>query len=158
VSTMASHRGTSHSVPLHSLPRTIMKLLNLFAIVSLLGCANNAVLASTCSEESGICVCLGECPSFTNDWAISGTDNTINRSLADAEPPCVSCKSPCDSSAVNGVTVNGQSYPNPDPCPNDNSAAGVQSAATASLAGMFGAHYASVLLTAAAVMGGVAAL
>jgi hypothetical protein len=135
-----------------------MKLLSIFAIVSLLGCANNAVLASTCSEESDICVCLGECPSFTNDWAVSqsGTGNSDYRSLADDEPPCVSCKSSCDPSTVNGVTVNGQSYPNPDPCPNDNSAAEVESAASS--AGMFGAHYASVLLTAAAVMGGVAAL
>lgn len=101
--------------------------LNLLAIVSLLGCANNAVLASTCSESSGVCVCSGECPPFTNDWASQSSD-IINKG---AESTCVATKTNVSTSISDGiVTINNQPYTIVDPC---------TSATTGSSAGMLGA-------------------
>ena len=120
--------------------------LNLFAIVSLLGCANNAVLASTCSESSGMCVCSGDCPSFTNDWASQSSD-IISKG---AESTCVATKTSSSTSISDGVVIiNNQPYTIIDPC---------TSATTGSSAGMFDAFYATVLVAAAGVVGGFAAL
>jgi hypothetical protein len=119
-----------------------MKLnLFVFALVILLGCTTSPVLASTCSESSGLCVCSGECPAFTNDWA----------GLLINDGSCVVTKSSGSSTSFSDgvVTVNGQTYTNIDSC---------DGATTGSSAGMFGAYYASVLVAAAAVTGGVAAL
>ena len=40
--------------------------LNLFTIATILGFATNTALASICTENSGICVCSGAFPSFTD--------------------------------------------------------------------------------------------
>ena len=119
--------------------------LNLIAIVTFLGCANNAVLASTCSESAGICVCSGECPSFTKNWALTTSDiNSMCIAVATLDGGGISND---DSS----VTVNGQTFANTniDSCTD---------ATTGSSAGMLDAFYASVMVTAAAVVGGLAAL
>ena len=44
--------------------------INLLALVTIIGCTTSTVRASanTCSESSGVCVCSGDCPSFTYDW------------------------------------------------------------------------------------------
>jgi len=119
--------------------------LNLIAIVTFLGCANNAVLASTCSESAGICVCSGECPSFTKNWALTTSDiNSMCIAVATLDGGGISNVN--DSS----VTVNGQTFTNPpDSCTD---------ATTGSSAGLLDAFYASVMVTAAAVVGGLAAL
>jgi len=99
--------------------------LNLFAIVTLLGCASNAVLAFTCSEISGVCVCSGECPSFTNDW------DSQSSSSNGEESTCVATKSSGSTSISDSVaSIDGQTYTIIDPC---------TSATTGSSAGMLGA-------------------
>ena len=119
--------------------------LNLIVIVTFLGCANNAVVASSCSESTGICVCSGECPSFTKNWALTTSDiNSMCIAAATLDGGGISND---DSS----VTVNGQTFANTniDSCTD---------ATTGSSAGMLDAFYASVMVTAAAVVGGLAAL
>mmetsp|Transcript_29354 Transcript_29354/g.43137 ORF Transcript_29354/g.43137 Transcript_29354/m.43137 type:complete len:114 (-) Transcript_29354:210-551(-) len=111
--------------------------LNLVALVTILGCTPNAVLASTCSESSGVCVCSGDCPSFTDDWTSS-----IN-----SESTCVATKTGSTTSIEDGVvTVNNQTYTIIDPC------------SVGSSAGIFDAHLATVVVAAVVVAGGVAAL
>mmetsp|Transcript_10135 Transcript_10135/g.16752 ORF Transcript_10135/g.16752 Transcript_10135/m.16752 type:complete len:128 (-) Transcript_10135:257-640(-) len=125
--------------------------LNVLALVTILGCTTNAVLASTCTESSGVCVCSGDCPSFTNDWETKQTEGE------GADASCVSRKSDDGSSTIglDGViTVNDKVYTSIDPC----ASAVVGGNSATNSAGMFGAYYASGLVTAAAVAGVAAAL
>ena len=101
---------------------------------------NNAN-ASTCTESSGICVCSGECPSFTDGWAQRSSSSVNGKSS------CVAMKDGGSTSNSGGVvTINGTPYTVVDPCPGTSSA------------GMFDLYYASILMGAAAVVGGLAAL
>ena len=101
---------------------------------------NNA-MSSTCTESSGICVCSGECPSFTDGWAQRSTSSVNGKSS------CVALKDGGSTSNSGGVvTINGTPYTVVDPCPGTSSA------------GMFDLYYASILMGAAAVVGGLAAL
>ena len=115
--------------------------INLLALVTIIGCTASAVRASTCVESSGVCVCSGDCPSFTADWTSINTVGTV----------CSAAKSGSSSvSMINGVvTVNGQTYTSMDNC--SDAMAGGNSA------GMAGAYYARAFVAAAAVAGGVAA-
>ena len=47
---------------------TITMKINLLALVTIIGCATSTVRANTCVKSTGVCVCSGECPSFTDDW------------------------------------------------------------------------------------------
>mmetsp|Transcript_10134 Transcript_10134/g.16750 ORF Transcript_10134/g.16750 Transcript_10134/m.16750 type:complete len:127 (-) Transcript_10134:257-637(-) len=124
--------------------------LNVLALVTILGCTTNAVLASTCTESSGVCVCSGDCPSFTNDWPDKSTQGV------GADASCVAMKNGGSSSVgMDGViTVNDKVYTSIDPC----ASAVVGGNSATNSAGMFGAYYASGLVTAAAVAGVAAAL
>ena len=80
--------------------------INILALVTIIGCTASAVRASTCSESSGLCVCSGECPSFTADWG--------NNSEGDV---CIASTGGSDVTNDNGVlTVNGQTYTAMDNC------------------------------------------
>jgi hypothetical protein len=123
--------------------------INVLALVTIIGCTASAVSASTCSESSGVCVCSGECPSFTADWPTQGS-STINGNTV-----CVSAKEASSSSYNDGVvTLNGVTYTSMDNC-SDAMAAGGGSGGGNS-AGMIGAYYARAFVAAAAVAGGVA--
>lgn len=72
---------------------------------------------STCSEESGVCICLGSCPSFTSGW---GSSTLLGGS-------CIANKSGENNVSVDGnipmsdgelITVNDIKYTYPfDACP-----------------------------------------
>jgi hypothetical protein len=125
-----------------------MKQLNLFALVTLLGGASNAVLANTCNEGAGVCVCKGTCPSFTEAWCSQITTNSV----------CAAAKS-CNSQVNTqggSVIVNGKTYSSDsiDNC-DGSSASGSGGSST----GTFGSsYYSSILMTAAAFVGGLAGL
>ena len=126
-----------------------MKQLYLFALVTLLGGASNAVLASTCDEAAGVCVCNGTCPSFTftEGWSQNYFDSV-----------CAAAKSDSPNVEMDGssVTVNGKTYSSDsiDNC-DGSSASGSGGSST----GTFGSsYYSSILMTAAAFVGGLAGL
>ena len=115
---------------------------SLFTIVTILGYTANTALASTCTESSGICVCSGACPSFTDGWATQSSESVGDEST------CVALQNGGVYSNQDGViTVNDTPYTVVDPCPDGGD----------SSAGMFDLCYASILMGAAAVVGGVAA-
>mmetsp|Transcript_16739 Transcript_16739/g.19367 ORF Transcript_16739/g.19367 Transcript_16739/m.19367 type:complete len:130 (+) Transcript_16739:262-651(+) len=127
--------------------------LNLVALVTILGCTTNAQdIANTCTESSGVCVCSGSCPSFTDNWTSKasgaltlGGENFYCVSLKDGGSHHIGP----DSIIVNGKTYDSSSLTN---CTSAIAGKGDDSAA-----GLFGAYYASVVVAAAAVVG-VAAL
>jgi len=123
---------------------------NLFALVTILSCTTNAVVRASCMESTGVCVCSGECPSFTENWASTSSQGGEN-------PSCVSLKDGGDHSTDpdGDITVNGKVYSlsTVDPCTSAIAGTGDNAA------GLFGTYYyASVVVAAAAVAGGLAAL
>jgi hypothetical protein len=125
---------------------TITMKINLLALVTIIGCNTSAVRASTCVESSGVCVCSGECPSFTADWPARNNPSINGNKICAVNNIGINM-------AVGGngdVTVDdGQTYPytTMDRC----------SGAMAMAGGMVGAS-ARALVAAAAVAGVVYAL
>ena len=120
--------------------------INLLALVTIIGCTTSAVRANTCTESSGVCVCSGDCPSFTADWPSQGSQNTVY-AASDILPSSIT-----NNNGV--VTVNGQTYTSMDNC--SDAMAGAGGSGGGSSAGMVGAYYARAFVAAAAVAGGVA--
>ena len=81
--------------------------LNLIALVTLLGGAPNAVLSSSlswgCEEKSGVCACLGSCPSFTDSWVSQEFQGQEQQSI------CVAIKdeNTAQSLLANGLDMSG---------------------------------------------------
>jgi hypothetical protein len=121
--------------------------INVLAFVTIIGCTASAVRASTCEESSGICVCSGECPSFTADW--SNVQSTTNPDV------CAAVKEGSSSVSISDGVVNldGETYTSMDAC---SGAAAGGSGGGGNSAGMIGAYYARAFVAAAAVAAGVA--
>jgi hypothetical protein len=98
----------------------------------------SAVRASTCVESSGLCVCIGECPSFTANWPNKSGFTANNFSLCAVNDLGLSAVVGMDE-----VTVDGKTYT-------------TEEMDLCSDAGMVGAYYARAFVAAAAVAGGVA--
>lgn len=105
----------------------------------------SAVRASTCVESSGVCVCSGECPSFTASWGLQSVP-TINGNKI-----CAVNNLGLSNVISDVVTINGQTYTSMDNCSDAMAGGGGGNSA-----GMVGAYYARAFVAAAAVAGGVA--
>ena len=92
-----------------------------------------------------MCVCSGECPSFTADWSNVNTAGDV----------CAAVKGGSSSVTINDgvVTLDGETYTSMDAC--SGAAAGGSGGGGGNSAGMIGASYARAFVAAAAVAGGV---
>ena len=117
--------------------------INILALVTIIGCTASAVRASTCSESSGLCVCIGECPSFTANWPNKAGFTANNVTLCAVNDLGLSAVVGMDEVTVDGKTYTTEEM---DLC----------SDAAGNSVGMVGAYYARAFVAAAAVAGGVA--
>ena len=83
-------------------------------LVALLVSASTTVNAeSTCSEESGVCICSGSCPSFTSGWDITAIGDNCIANISEDKDINVGGMSDGDV-----ITVNDIEYTYPfDACP-----------------------------------------
>ena len=86
-------------------------------LVALLVSASTTVNAeSTCSEESGVCICSGSCPSFTSGWSITTVGDNCIANKNGANIFSVGGSMPMSDGQV--VTLNDIEYTYPfDACP-----------------------------------------
>ena len=117
--------------------------INLLALVTIIGCTTSAVCASTCVESSGVCVCSGECPSFTADWPARSNPSFNGNKICAVNNLGISNVVHGDGSVT--VNVNGQTYITMDRC-------------SGAMAGEMVGACARALVAAAAVAGVVYAL
>ena len=130
-----------------------MKLFILIVLITLLGGASTSgtLVSSTCQEDCGLCVCKGECPAFTNSWVVTAT----------ADCACVAANS---YDYTNGLSVesetkfslNGKTYSCDSLMSCDDASAAGSGCSSAKM--LDSSYYATVLVTAAAVVGYVAFL
>ena len=103
--TLTKDNGVMNTLPHRSIAITAIFLL--FAIA-------NSSAGGTCSESSGVCVCSGSCPSFTQDWSI------VDSNSIDDTAYCAAAKGEDSLASFDGstVTINGTEYTAPfEACP-----------------------------------------
>ena len=100
---------------------------------------------STCSEEAGICLCSGSCPSFTSGWA---TQVVSGSCLAQKSGDNILLQEDGGKDIVNVDGVN-YTYPFDDTCPGSNSNGGDNSSNSGHIVGtsMVGCVVAAVFAT-----------